>query len=187
MNQLSILGICGSLRQDSYNKAVLRTIQSLLPESISFTAAEIGDIPLYNGDVETQGFPPSVVTFKEHIAQANGVIIVTPEYNRSIPGGLKNAIDWASRPDTAPTVFAGKPFAITGASDGGFGTVRAQLHLREILSQLGGFVLPKPEVYISKVDTLPVENGLLTDPHTNENLQNLISTFIMWLSKENNF
>ncbi len=177
---MNLLGICGSLRQKSYNRVILNVVKDLLPSHVSFTVAEIGDIPLYNGDIEAQGFPESVIRLQTQIEQAAGVIIVTPEYNRSIPGVLKNAIDWASRPPK--NVFAGKPFVITGASDGGFGTVRAQLHLREILSQRGSFVLPLPEVYISRVQDKVDTNLQLTDQKTKDDLQKLVDAFLNWIA-----
>ena len=113
---ISVLAICGSLRAGSYNRAALRTAIELRPPGMTIEIAEIGSIPLYNEDVRAQGFPPPVETLRRQIAAADALLFATPEYNYSIPGVLKNAIDWASRPPDQP--FAGKPVAIMGAAAG---------------------------------------------------------------------
>src|SRR6266852_4894762 len=118
--QLAVLGIAGSLRKGSYNRGLLRAAQGLAPSGLRVEAFEIGDIPLYNDDVYAQGFPAAVETFRARIRAADALLIVTPEYNYSVPGVLKNAIDWASRPPNQP--FDGKPVALMGASAGVFGT-----------------------------------------------------------------
>src|SRR5918997_1838619 len=143
---MKILGISGSLRKGSFNSGALRAAQSLAPEGMTIEVAEIGDIPLYNEDVRTAGLPPSVERFRGEIAAADALLVVSPEYNFSVPGVLKNAIDWASRPPNQP--FNEKPVAIMGASGGPVGTARAQYHLRQVLYGLNAYVLNKPEVFI---------------------------------------
>src|SRR5207302_5131536 len=125
---ISVLGICGSLREGSFNMAALRTAIELKPAGMNVTVADISQIPLYNEDVRAQGFPPPVETLRRQIAAADALLFVTPEYNYSMPGVLKNAIDWASRPPDQP--FAGKPVAIMGAAAGMAGSARAQYDLR---------------------------------------------------------
>jgi len=125
-----VLGISGSLRKASYNTALLRPASELLPRGMTLEVFDLSSIPLYNDDVRALGFPKPVQEFRSRIAAADALLIATPEYNFSIPGVLKNAIDWASRPPDPP--LDGKPLAIMGASTGNFGTVRAQMHLRQV-------------------------------------------------------
>src|SRR5579862_5761401 len=133
-----VLGISGSLRRGSYNTALLRAATRLMPEDATLEVASIRGIPLYDGDVEAQGIPPSVSQLKEAIVAADGVLLVTPEYNNSIPGVFKNAIDWLSRPATdIPRVFGGRPFALMGASPGPFGTSLSQAAWLPVLRTLG--------------------------------------------------
>jgi chromate reductase len=163
---LTFLGICGSLRAASLNAAVLRAAATLVPEGVSLKTADIADIPLYNGDVEAQGLPAPVQALRAQIKAADALLFCTPEYNYSIPGVLKNAIDWASRPPEHP--FAGKPIAIMGASPGALGTARAQYQLRQVFIFMDGKLLNKPEVMIGgamgKVDA----QGNLTDEPTRQ-------------------
>src|SRR5829696_4571521 len=127
--RISVLGICGSLRQGSYNMAALRTAIALKPADMNVTIADISQIPLYNEDVREKGFPPPVETLRRQIKEADALLFACPEYNYSMSGVLKNAIDWASRPPDQP--FAGKPVGIIGASPGRLGSARAQYHLRQ--------------------------------------------------------
>lgn len=152
----------------------------MLPEGVTLEIYDIKDIPLYNGDTEDIGTPPPVLDFKEKLQAADGIIIATPEYNYSIPGVLKNAIDWASR---TPNAFSGKQVVIMGASDGYFGTARAQLALRNILFRLNAFVLPQPEVYVTMAPEKFNENGELTDIDTKTRVKTLIDTFVQWVGK----
>jgi chromate reductase, NAD(P)H dehydrogenase (quinone) len=140
-----MLAFAGSLRRHSYNRAALTVARSLLPADAAMEIVTLDDIPLYNEDLE-QDEPQAVRAFKERISQANALFVATPEYNYSLPGVLKNAIDWASRP-TGRSVLAGKPAAIMGVG-GRFGTVRAQQHLRQIFQYTNTPVLLKPEVHI---------------------------------------
>ena len=156
----------GSLRKGSFNAAIARALPALAPEGVTIEPLpSVGKFPLYNHDVQDNGFPLIVTATAEAIRKADGVIIVTPEYNHSIPGVLKNAIDWISRSPNQP--FAGKPIALESASTGLYGGVRAQLHLRHVFVYLDGRVLNKPEVIIPQVNTkIDPATGELTDPAT---------------------
>ena len=175
---LRILGISGSLRKQSYNTAALRAVQQLLPDDVALEIFDLSAIPLYNEDVREQGFPQSVQQFRDAIASADALLIVTPEYNYSIPGTLKNAIDWASRPPSQP--FDGKPIAIMGASPGALGTARAQYHLRQVFVYLNGLLLNRPEVMISAANKKFDEQGNLTDEPTREFLKKMLIAFAEW-------
>ncbi len=179
---LKVLGFAGSLRKGSYNRAALRAAKGLAPEGMQIEIFNLDNIPLYNGDVEQQGFPESVEEFKRKIKEADGLLIVAPEYNYSIPGVLKNAIDWASRLPTE-TPLDGKPVAIMGASTGRFGTLRSQLHLRQVCFSLNMPTLLKPEVYISQAGNKFDENGNLTDEATIERVRSLLYAFAEWIVK----
>src|SRR5262245_54533727 len=144
---MNILGISGSLRKSSYNTAALRAAQELAPADMTIQIADISEFPLYNEDVRAAGFPPAVDRFREQIRSADALLFSTPEYNFSVSGVLKNAIDWASRPPDQP--FAGKPAAVMGASMGTTGTVRAQSHLRQMGIFLDLKFVNRPEVMIA--------------------------------------
>lgn len=163
-NTVRVLGISGSLRKKSYNTSALRAAQQMLPEGMTMESFDLAEIPLYNEDVREKGFPPPVERLRGAIAKADAVLIVTPEYNYSVPGVLKNAIDWASRPPAQP--FDNKPIAIMGASPGALGTARAQYHLRQSFIFLNGCVLNKPEVMIGNAAKRFDEDGNLTDEAT---------------------
>lgn len=183
--RLNILGFAGSLRKGSYNRATLRIAVQLAPDNMEIEVFELDDIPLYNGDVEARGFPGPVQEFKDKISEADALLIVTPEYNYSIPGVLKNAIDWASRPPDE-TPLEGKPVAIMGASTSGFGTVRSQLHLRQVCLALSMPVLTKPEVYIARAREKFDASGNLTDERTVKIIQKLLSDFSQWVIRFKN-
>jgi NAD(P)H-dependent FMN reductase len=134
---IEIAGIAGSLRQGSYNRALLRAAAELMPEGAVMNVLSIDDVPLYHGDVEAKGIPAAVVTLKDALASAAGLVLATPEYNNGIPGVLKNAIDWMSRPAAdIPRVFGGKAVALLGATPGGWGTVFAQTAWLPVLRTL---------------------------------------------------
>lgn len=164
LKPISILGLCGSLRRDSWNKKLLNASRTLLPDHTTLTVYPIDDVPLFNGDLYDLGFPEPVAELRHAIASADAVLIVTPEYNYSIPGVLKNALDWVSRPPSQPC--AGKPVATLGASTGLHGTVRGQTHTREICMGLGMIVSPKPEVYVGRAAEKFDPSGALTDLDT---------------------
>ena len=178
---MKIVGLSGSLRKGSYNSAALRAAQALAPEGTVIEIAEIGDLPLYNDDVRAAGYPAPVERLRGQIAQADAVLFVTPEYNYSVSGVLKNAIDWASRPPNQP--FDGKPVAIMGASGGLFGTARAQYHLRQMLIFLNAFPVNKPEVMIGQAQTKFDEAGNLTDEATREFIRKLLVSLVSWTER----
>src|SRR5271165_6458738 len=166
----------GSLRRASYNAAIASALPALAPHGVSIELlGSVGDFPLYNHDVQEKGFPPAATIMAERIAKSDGVIVVTPEYNHSVPGVLKNAIDWISRLPDQP--FAGKPVAIQSASPSLFGGLRAQLHLRHIFVFLDARPLNKPEVIIPQVNQKVDAEGELTDPATRGFLADQLKAF----------
>ena len=175
---IHVLGFAGSLRKGSYNRAILRAAAELAPAGMSLETFDLSPIPLYNADVEAMGEPEPVQRFKERIAAADALLIATPEYNYSIPGVLKNALDWASRPSKGSPVN-GKPVAIMGAG-GMFGTVRAQQHLRLIAVHNDMHVLNKPEVYISRPWEKFDDDGHLADEPTRERIRALLEALAAW-------
>lgn len=176
---MKILGISGSLRKNSYNTAALRAAQELFPQGVTLEIFDLSPIPMYNEDVRP--FPAAVQSFGERIAAADALLIATPEYNHSIPGVLKNALDWVSRLPNQPC--EGKPVALFGVSAGRFGTVRAQLHLREVCTALGMFVLPKPELFISQAEEKFDAHGKLIHSETRQRLQTLLEVLIAWTQR----
>jgi len=178
---IRVVGISGSLRAGSYNTAALRAAIALAPEGMTIEAAEIGDLPHYNDDVRLAGYPPEVQRFRDQLAAADAVLFVTPEYNYSIPGVLKNAIDWASRPPSQP--FDNMPVAIMGASMGVLGTARAQYQLRQMLVFLNAFPLNKPEVMIGAAQTKFDEAGQLTDATTADFIRSLLGALATWTNR----
>lgn len=170
---VKILGISGSLRAKSYNTAALRALHELLPPGVSLVEADISDLPLYNDDVREQGWPAPVERLRKQIAEVDAIIFSTPEYNYSVPGVLKNAIDWASRPPSPP--FTAKPAAIMGASPGAIGTARAQYHLRQIGVFLDLQFINKPEVMIGNCAERFDANGKLIHEPTREFLKTMVT------------
>jgi chromate reductase, NAD(P)H dehydrogenase (quinone) len=145
---LNVIVVCGSLRQGSYNAALARALPTLVPPTMKLTASQPFDvIPHYNADVQSGGFPDSVTAFADAIRAADGVIIVSPEYNWSIPGALKNAIDWVSRLKDQP--FAGKPVALQSCATGPLGGARMQHHLRQSLTGIDAILFGRPEILVS--------------------------------------
>ena len=175
---IDVLAICGSLRTGSYNKAALRTAIELKPPGMTIETADIGSFPLYNEDVRAQGFPPPVERLRRQIAGADALLFVTPEYNYSIPGVLKNAIDWASRPPDQP--FAGKPVAMMGAGAGMAGTARAQYDLRRCCVFLDMHPLNKPEVLIGQAQTKFDAEGRFTDEVGRGLIRDLLVALDQW-------
>jgi chromate reductase len=173
-----VLGFSGSLRKNSYNGAALRAAQELLPEGMTLEMFDLGPIPLFNADVEAAGAPEPVLHFRERIRAADALLVVTPEYNYSIPGVLKNAIDWASRPRNA-MALDGKPAAIMGAG-GRFGTVRAQLHLRQVAVECNLLLVNKPEVCIDRPSEKFDDDGRLVDERTREAIRALLAALAAW-------
>ncbi|HEX7112119.1 MAG TPA: NADPH-dependent FMN reductase [Mizugakiibacter sp.] len=177
---LNVLGIAGSLRRASYNRALLRAAIELAPPQLRITPFDgLREIPLYDGDVDAAGAAAPAQRLKDAIAAADALLIVTPEYNYSIPGVLKNAIDWASRP-ADKTPLRDKPTGIIGASMGNFGTVRAQLALRQVFVFTGTPVMLKPEVLVTRAQDKFDAGGTLTDAPTREHLGKYLLAFAEW-------
>lgn len=166
---VKLVALCGSLRKQSFNRSLLHAAAELMPADVQLEHAEIGEIPLYNQDVlDQQGFPAPVQRLIDAIAAADGVLIATPEYNYSVPGVLKNAIDWVSRSKDSP--FSGKTLGILSASPGALGGARAQYHLRQIVVFLNLIPFNRPEVMVSKAAEKFDTNGRLTDEDTRKHL-----------------
>jgi len=179
--QLLILGFAGSLRKGSYNKALLRAAAELLPEEARLEIFDLEGIPPFNQDLEKQ-IPERVREFKAKIKSADAILIATPEHNYSVPGVLKNAIDWASRP-YGDNSFEGKPAAIMGASTGMLGGSRAQYHLRQILVFLDMHAVNRPEVFVTFAGQKIDEQGMLTDETTRKMIKQLIESLIAWTKR----
>ncbi len=158
---IKVVGIVGSLRKGSYNKLALRAAMELKPADMEIESADIGGLPLYNEDLHEKGFPPAVEAFRQQVRAADAILFVTPEYNYSVSGVLKNAIDWASRPPDR--ALESKPVAVMGASGGRLGTARAQYHLRQIGVFLNLHFVNRPEVMISAAANAFDATGRLTD------------------------
>ncbi|MCS7281954.1 MAG: NAD(P)H-dependent oxidoreductase [Anaerolineae bacterium] len=179
---IRILGIAGSLREKSYNYALLLAARDLAPPDAEvhiLDRAILAQIPPYNEDVRVQGEPAPVTALKEAIRQADALLFATPEYNFSIPGVLKNALDWASRPPEA-SPFSRKPVAIMGATAGTWGTVRAQTHLRQICHGLNMFPLNRPEVLVALAQEKFSEDGQLTDETARQLIRLLLERLVRW-------
>lgn len=175
----TIIGISGSLRRHSFNSALLRTAATLVPDGTELHIKSIADIPLYNADVESeQGLPPAVAQLKEDIAGSDALLICTPEYNNSVPGVLKNAIDWLSRPaNDIPRVFGGLPVAVMGASAGRFGTVLAQNAWLPILRTLGAYHWSGGRLLVPSAATAFDQDGNLLDNAVRDRLSTFIQEF----------
>jgi len=183
INNLNVLVICGSLRKGSFNAMVANTLPDLAPAGMKITRSPTIVMPLYNADVQnSEGFPAPATALADAIRAADGVIIVTPEYNYSIPGVLKNAIDWVSRLQNQP--FAGKPVAIQSATGGPLGGGRMQYHLRQCLIFLDAFTFGRPEIFIgmaqNKVDAA---KGVVTDPPTLDIVKQQLAAFAKFIVK----
>jgi len=179
---IRVLGIAGSLRKASFNRGLLRVAAEMLPDGMSLDEYELGALPLYNGDVEAAGLPDSVQDFQRRIEAADALLFATPEYNYSMAGVLKNAIDWGSRPSPARQVqpFDGKPVAIMGASAGTMGTARAQYHLRQTCVFLNMLPLNKPEVFVPAAQTKFDASGRLTDETVRTRIRQLLEALAAW-------
>ncbi len=176
---MKILGICGSLRKASFNMAALRACSELMPQGMTLEITSIADLPMFNQDVFDAGMPEPVKRLRGEIAAADALLIACPEYNFSVSGALKNAIDWGSR---APNqVFLDKPIAIFSATTGPVGGARVQYDLRRILAQLWGHVLPRPEVFIGNAASKFDVQGRLTDETTRKFLIDLLTGFKDWI------
>jgi len=175
-----VLGIAGSLRKGSYNRALIRAAIELAPPTLAFETAEIGDIPLYDGDVEAEGFPAPVQELRNRVASADALFFAATEYNYSLSGVLKNAIDWVSRPPSQP--FDRKPIAIVGASGGNGGTMRSQYHLRQVAVMVNMLPLAKPEVFVARAQDKFDSEGKLTDEAVRKVLGQHLLAFADWIA-----
>jgi len=182
MGKITILAFCGSLRKGSYNRMALNAAIQLAPDGVEIEAYDkLGEIPLYNEDVREQGFPPVVEALRNEVKAADAIVFVTPEYNYSIPGVLKNAIDWVSRPPDQP--FAGKPCAIMGASISMLGSARAQYHLRQSLVFLDMHPINRPEVMIAMAQDKFDAQGNLKDETAKKLIRQLFENLAAWTKR----
>lgn len=179
--EVKILGFAGSLREGSFNKALLRAAKELLPTNASLEVLDLEGFPLFNQDLE-HNLPAKVKEFKAKIRAADAILVATPEYNYSIPGVLKNAIDWASRP-YGDNAFEGKPVAIMSASIGMLGGSRAQYHLRQMFVFLNMYPLNRPEVMVPSAADKVDENGVLTDKTSRGLIKELVENLVVWARK----
>ena len=180
-SELKILGFAGSLRKGSYNRMLLRTAQTLMPPNTSLEIFPLDGIPPFNADLESN-MPDAAREFKRKIGAADAILMVTPEYNYSVPGVLKNAIDWASRP-CPDNSFEGKPVALMSASTGMLGGARAQYHLRQTLVFLNMYPVSKPEVFVTFASQKFDEDGHLTDEKTRDVVKDLLLKLTDWTRK----
>jgi len=176
---LDVLGIAGSLRSGSYNRKLLRAAQQHAPGDMRVTIFDLHDVPFYDRDVEERGDPDAVTRLKQAIRDADAVLIATPEYQHSLPGVLKNALDWASRPPSDPPL-ARKPVAVMGATTGLFGTARAQVEVRKILTYNDALILQRPEVMVPKARDAFDEDGSLTDDAAQRFLTQMLQNLAAW-------
>jgi len=179
--KFTILGFVGSLRKDSYNKMLLNAATDLKPDNVELETFDLEGIPLFNQDQEEQP-PKRVKEFKEKIKAADALLIVTPEYNYSVPGVLKNAIDWASRP-YGDNVFDEKPVAVMSASEGMLGGARAQYHLRQTLISLNMHPLNRPEVIVSQIDEKIDVDGKVVDEKTRKKIGKVLEALVAWTER----
>jgi chromate reductase len=178
----NVITICGSLRKGSYNRMLMNLLPSLAPAGTSLKLApSFADFPIYNADVQEKGFPASVTALADAVRAADGVIIVTPEYNFSTPGGLKNALDWVSRIKDQP--FAGKPVALQSCSQGPVGGARMQYHLRQTMIFLDAFTLNKPEIFVGNCASKFNDKGELTDETTRNFVKQQLEAFAKYIAR----
>ena len=180
--ELQIVGVAGSLRQGSYNQALLRAAQQIAPVAMRIRIHDLSGIPLFSEDVERAGIPPAVATLREAVAEADGFLVATPEYNHGVPGVMKNAFDWLSRPP-GTSVLNGKPSAIMGASPGILGTARAQSQLRQSFVFTNTPVLLQPEVLVGRAHEKFDSDGRLTDDATRKFLALFLEEFASWVGR----
>ncbi len=176
---ITVLGIAGSLRRGSYNRALLRSAQSLAPADMRLDLFDLHDVPFYDADVEKEGDPEAVTELKRRVREADALVIATPEYQHSLPGVLKNALDWASRPPKDPPL-KGKPIAMMGATPGRYGTARAQAELRKVLAYNDAVVVNRPEVLVANAGETFDEAGELVDETARELVRELLTALGWW-------
>jgi len=181
MSQIKIATFVGSLRKDSFNRRLARAVEKLAPDGFVFTHVRIDDLPLYSQDFDAN-YPEVATRLKKEIEAADGLLFVTPEYNRSMPGVLKNAIDFGSRP-WGTNSFAGKPAGVIGTSIGSTGTAMAQQHLRNVLTYLDVHALAQPEVFIHFRDDLIADDGSIASDGTRKFLQDFVDKYVVWVKR----
>ena len=173
----TILGLSGSLRRASFNSGLLRAAREVAPDGVEIVIGSIAEVPLYDGDAEAaSGTPPAVQRLNEQLAQADGLLMLTPEYNNGIPGVFKNAIDWMSRGEGLK-LFRGKPVAVTGASPGSFGTILSQTHWLQVLRTLNTRQWHEGRLMVSRAGDLFDADGNLTDDKTRQRLAEFVAGF----------
>jgi NAD(P)H-dependent FMN reductase len=181
---VKLLGISGSLRRGSYNSALLRAATRLMPPEATLAVASIRGIPLYDYDIEVQGLPAAVTQLKEAVVAADGVLLVTPEYNNSVPGVFKNAIDWLSRPSAdIKRVFGGRPFAVIGASPGAFGTILSQTAWLAVLRTLGTQAWSGGRLMVPRAASVFDESGALKDAGIEEQLRQFLAGYVSFVRR----
>lgn len=174
-----ILGVAGSLRRESHNRAMLRAASRLAPEEVTVTVYDgLEDVPVFNEDLEADP-PPGVIALRHALARSDGLLIATPEYNQSVPGVVKNMIDWLSREEA----LSGLPVAVIGASTGPWGTRIAQTSLRQMLLSVQAVVMSDPTLFVSHVEMLLGDGGELADPKTCHRLERVVSSFADWIRR----
>lgn len=178
---LNLIAISGSLRKQSFNTSLLRAVKSRAPEGVAVDIVDISRVPLYNGDLEAD-YPADVQAVKDRILAADGVIVATPEYGRSIPGVLKNVIDWTSRP-YGTSAWTMKPVYVMGATDGSVGTAVAQREARADITVAGGIILGQPEFYLAGFKSKSDEAGNLADEKTFEHIDKALAAFVAFATK----
>jgi len=179
MTDMRVLGVAGSLRLGSLNRALLRAAVKLAPSGMTIETFDLNEVPLYNGDVEAAGDPPGVTAFKDAIRAADAVLFVTPEYNHGVPGVMKNAVDWASRP-ARDAALNGKPVGIIGASPGQTGTARGQSQLRQAFEFTNSYCMPQPEILVFRALEKFDASGELTDEKTAAFLGKYLEALRTW-------
>jgi chromate reductase len=176
-----VLGLCGSLRSKSYNHMALKAAEQLMPDGLTLECIDFGDIPLYNQDDQSPATLTAVERLRAHVASADALLIASPEYNFSVSGVLKNAIDWLSR--TSPQPFKDKPVALMSATQGPVGGARHQYELRKILGCLEAFVMNKPEIYIGMCQNRFDDKGALTDATTRNLIGDQMVALQGWITR----
>jgi chromate reductase len=177
---INIVAVAGSLRRDSFNRRVLTALSALAPREMSINLYDgLGAVPMFNEDLELPSAPASVTQLRSTIALADGLLIATPEYNQSLPGVVKNLVDWLSRGE--PEVLAGKPVGIVGVTAGRWGTRLAQAALRQTLTACGAVIMPTPQIYLDNAGQLFDVEGRLLEPRARESLATFAASFDRWV------
>ncbi len=181
---MKLIALSGALRRASYNTALLRAAATLAPAGVTLELHTLHGIPVYDGDIEAQGIPEAVTTLREAIRAADGLLISTPEYNNSIPGALKNGLDWLSRPSgEGAKLFGGRPTALMGATPGGFGTMQAQDAMLSVLRTFGSDFWMAGRLMVSRAGTVFDADGHLVDDKVREQLQAFMQGFADFVRK----